>query len=254
MAVDIGDAQIPKGSRFSRDLMDLLERVEYRPVSFSEDIEEIYRLRYRAYRREGSVPANADGTCWDTLDDEPNCYTFGVYVDAKLVSSLRLHHLTREHSYSPSMTSYPDVLVPLIEQGMEFVDPSRFTADEEAAREFPTLPFLTLRIAAMASIHFKADHCLACVRPEHGAFYRRVFYSRRWGGLRPYEGLGFPVNLYAAEVEIIRDRVFERFPFFMSTRSEQRMMFERDDDTFTPLTVLPTARFAHQALIDGKAA
>jgi N-acyl-L-homoserine lactone synthetase len=247
MVVDLGNEQLRQSTRFARDLMALLERVEYRPVSFSEDIDEIYRLRYRAYRREGSVPFNSKGTCWDELDDEPNCFMFGVYVDGQLVSSLRLHHLTRKHRNSPSMTSYPDLLEPLIDQGMEFIDPSRFTADEDAAREYPTLAFLTLRIAAMASVHFEADHCLACVRPEHGAFYRRVFHSKRWGGQRPYEGLGFPVNLYAAEVANIRDRVYDRFPFFMSTRSEQRMMFERDDRQFTPLTVLPTARFALEA-------
>lgn len=44
----------PKASR------DLLSLVDYRQVVSAEDKEEIYRLRYRAYLKEGAIQPNAD--------------------------------------------------------------------------------------------------------------------------------------------------------------------------------------------------
>jgi hypothetical protein len=69
------------------------------------------------------------------------------------------------------------------------------------------LPFLTLRVAAMASVHFNADLCLALVRPEHGPFYKRVFGSEIMSDVRTYPGLHFPVALFGAPVENIRTKV-----------------------------------------------
>jgi hypothetical protein len=38
-----------------------------------------------------------------------------------------------------------------------------------------------------------------------------------------------------------------RYPFFISSASEQRMMFSRNpNDTLPPLTIIPTARFVPQ--------
>ena len=39
----------------------------------------------------------------------------------------------------------------------------------------PAIPYLTLRVATMASEHFDVDRCLSLVKPQHAAFYKRVF-------------------------------------------------------------------------------
>jgi hypothetical protein len=124
------------------------------------------------------------------------------------------------------MTVYPDVLGPLLEAGQHFIDPSRFTADYEASLAYPALPFLTLRMAVMATIYHRADTCLALVRPEHAAFYKRVFGSEAMSDVRPYPGLAFPVCLYGARVESSRyQSIFSRFPFFLSTLEERDKLF-----------------------------
>ena len=117
----------------------------------------------------------------DEFDELPNAFCYGIYIDGRLVSSLRLHHVTREHKVSPSYSVFPDVLDPLLEAGHTFIDPGRFTADLEASLAYPALPFLTLRIAVMAVWHFRVKYCLSTVRPEHVAFYRRVFNSTKLG-------------------------------------------------------------------------
>jgi hypothetical protein len=214
-------------SRFSDTLMDVLDQVSYARVDPGVIDDPIYKLRYRAYTREGFMDHNPEEVCIDDLDAAPNGMSFGVYINGELASSIRLHLLTPAMRKSPSMKVFPDVLGPMLDQGMTFVDPSRFTADHEASQAYPALPFLTLRIAAMASVHFSADQCLAIVRPEHGAFYKRVFGSVPLADARSYPGLYFPVALFGASVESIRSRVAQRFPFFISTAEERSQLFSQ---------------------------
>jgi len=231
-------------SRFATSLMDMLERVEYRRVDLEEQFDPVYRLRYEAYRREDGVPINSQQMSRDHLDFAPNAMCYGVYVDGVLVSSLRLHFATATHRLSPCMRMYPEVLGAMLDSGATYIDPSRFSADREATLAIPALPFLTLRIAAMACEYFNATYCLSGVRDEHAAFYKRVFGSKEIAGYSQYPGMSFPVKLYAAEVSDIRNRVADRFPFFMSTSEEREKMFGPDADANYLGLIQPTARQA----------
>lgn len=214
-------------SRFSDTLMDVLDQVSYARVDPSVIDDPIYKLRYRAYTREGFMDHNPEEVCIDDLDEVRNGMSFGVYIKGELVSSIRLHLVTPQNRMSPSMKVFSDILGPMLDQGMTFVDPSRFTADHEASQAYPALPFLTLRIAAMASVYFDVSQCLAIVRPEHGPFYKRVFGSEPLADARSYPGLYFPVALFGARVESIRSRVAQRFPFFISTAEERQQLFSQ---------------------------
>lgn len=234
-------------SHFAGTLLDLLDRVEYRKADLNAPFDPVYRLRYEAYRREDFIPANSERIAGDQFDHAPNAMCFGVYIDGELVSSIRLHHVTPKERSSPSRLIYADVLDPLLDQGKSYIDPSRFTADREATLAYPALPFLTLRIASMASVHFNVDFCLSSVRPEHVAFYKRVFMSRQIGGIRYYPGLHFPVVCYAADVPVIRDRVHRRYPFLMATDEEHKALFDSPAGAVRPF-VRPSAREARAAV------
>lgn len=214
-------------SRFADTLMDILDRVEYSRVRMDVTDNPIYKLRYEAYRREESVPFNDAGIVVDELDSAPNGMNFGVQIDGELVSSIRLHLISKEYPFGASMKTHADILQPLLDKGETFIDPSRFTADYEASLAYPALPFLTLRIAVMAAVHFHASACLALVRPEHTAFYRRVFGSEPMGETRTYPGLAFPVQLFGAYVATKLPGTLRRYPFFMSTAEERGQLFSR---------------------------
>lgn len=243
----MGNADIEtrsRTSRFATSLMDMLERVEYRRVRLDEQFDPVYRLRYEAYRREDGIAANVDRIASDHLDFTPNAMCHGVYIDGELVSSIRLHFATAAHRESPCMRMYPELLGGMLDAGQTYIDPSRFTADREATLAIPALPFITLRIAAMACEYFDADYCLSGVRDEHAAFYKRVFGSSEIAGYSQYPGMSFPVKLYAAAVGDIRNRVADRFPFFMSTSAERNKMFGSDSDAHYLGLIQPTARQA----------
>jgi hypothetical protein len=212
-------------SKFAGTLIDLLDRVEYRRVSVEDQFDPVYRLRYEAYRREESIPINSQQVVRDEFDELPNAHCFGVYMDGELVSSLRFHHLTPAFRNSPSHSVFPDVLDPILDQGLTILDPGRFTADYEASLAYPTLPFLTLRVGVMAIQHFGVKYCLSSVRPEHGAFYRRIFKSIAMSEPRYYHGLAFPMVLYMCDLLSDWEGFLTRYPFFRSTPDERQRLF-----------------------------
>ena len=212
-------------SRFAGTLIDLLDRVEYRRVGVEDQFDPVYRLRYEAYRREEFIPINSQEVVRDEFDSLPNVHCFGVYLDGVLVSSVRFHELTPGYRKSPSHSVFGDILDPILDSGHTILDPGRFTADYEASLAYPALPYLTLRIPTIAVLHYGAKYCLNSVRPEHAAFYKRVYRSVQLSEERYYHGLSFPMVLYACDLIPIYGDLLRRYPFFRSTREERERMF-----------------------------
>jgi hypothetical protein len=236
-------SQAPAASTFAGALVDILERVEYRRVDAQALFDPVYRLRYEAYRRQQFIPFNSLGVLHDEFDNDPNAYCFGVYIDGVLASSLRIHHLTPDARYSPSYSVFTDVLTPLLDQGATFIDPTRFSSDFEATLAYPALPFLTLRLAVMATRHFSATYGLHSVRPEHGAFYKRVLSSTLMAPSRFYHGLTFPMELWATRAQEVYGKTIARYPFFASTDQERKDLFGPPGQTVVRAT-------AHAAMAD----
>ena len=231
-------------SRFAETLIDLLDRVQYRRVSPDDQFDPVYALRYAAYRREDFIPINSQQITRDDYDNADNCYCFGVYIDDVLVSSIRLHIATAENPASPSRAIWPEILGGIIEGGGNYIDPSRFTADRDASLAFPALPYLTLRIGVMASQYFGSTYCLSSVRPEHAAFYKRVFGSTQLAGEGYWGELAFPVCLYATYLPVTLPRILERYPFFMSTPEERENLFSSSPKPMA--AIRPTVRMAQR--------
>lgn len=208
------------------DVRELLQRVDYRLAESRAEREEIYRLRYRAYLREGAVSPSASEMVVDPHDDASNSWIFGVYVDGVLSSSIRISILAPEGRTSPSFDVFPDVLGPLLDAGQTIVDPTRFVAELEQSRRHPKLPLVTVRLAILACEHFGADLGLATVRSEHQPFYRRYFLNEPIAEPRQFPGLLKPVGLVGARCREIRERLYGRMPFLCSSAFERRVLFK----------------------------
>src|SRR5260221_806025 len=88
---------------------DPLEHVDYRLAETPEEKDEIYRLRYRAYLREGAILPSQSERVTDRYDDEPNNFTFGVYYRGELYSSIRVSVLCGKWRGSPSSQMFREV-------------------------------------------------------------------------------------------------------------------------------------------------
>ena len=205
----------------------LFDRVDYRLIETPADKDLIYLMRYRAYLQGGLILPSESLRVSDRYDDAPNAWTFGIYVDGELCSSIRLHVLTSEWRMSYATELFGDVLDPRLDQGEVFIDPARFVADPEKAQRFPELPYLTLRLAYLACEYFNADTGLALVRAEHQAFYRRVFLHENIAEPRSFPNVLKKVALMASGFRTLRERVLTRFPIMRSSAFERRMLFDR---------------------------
>ena len=218
--------------------IDLLDQVEYRLAETDAEKEEIYNLRYRAYLNEGAIDPRADHRLADRFDELPNSWTFGIYLGGELTSSVRISVATPDHSDTPAVDAFPDLLEPELAKGKLIIDPNRFVADPARRTKYPQLPYVTLRLAYVACEHFKADIGTATVRKEHQAFYRRVFLHQPLCLPRPYPTLTKPLCLMAVDYPKLRDKVFQRYPLFRSTEFERRMLFDRHRDGLLPVVDL----------------
>jgi len=235
----------PNGSSFATKLLAYLQEADYRVASSKPDREAIFRLRYDAYLNEGAINENSSGMFNDAYDDFDNCWIFGIYLENKLASSIRCHVISPENRKGPALDVFPDIVGPMIENGQTVVDPTRFVAGLAATETYPELPFLTLRVACMVYDYYEADYCLATVRKEHAAFYRRVFNAEILCEPRPYPTLNAPICLLRTNVSSFRSKLLRRYPIFESSLTERRMIFEQprnfdirqDEQKFTPTLV-----------------
>jgi hypothetical protein len=213
----------------------LLEGVDYRRIETLGEKDQLYSMRYKAYRHGELIPPSDDQRYNDRFDDAPNAYTFGIYIDGELCSSLRLHVLTPEQRMSYTTELFGDILNPRLDKGEVFVDPARFVADPEKARRFPKLPYLTLRLAYLACDYFDADTGLALVRPGHQAFYRQVFMHQPIAEPRQFPNALVKVALMASDFRASRERVLARFPILRSSALERHMLFRRSEESLAPM-------------------
>jgi hypothetical protein len=238
----------PRASLFVRGGA-LFDRVDYRRIKTHEEKDQLYMMRYRAYRHGELIPPSESERYSDRYDNAPDAMTFGIYVDGELCSSIRLHVLTSERRVSFTTELFGDVLHPRLDKGEVFIDPARFVADPEKAHRFPELPYLSLRLAYLACEYFNADTGLALVRPTHQAFYHRVFMHETIAEPRPFPNALAQVALMASDFRALRERVLARFPIMRSSAFERRMLFQRDRhsfdgpviSTFEPASIVPSS-------------
>lgn len=215
-------------SRFAVTVLGFMPELEVRRIRTKEDYEAVFRLRYKAYRQNALIEPNEDKRSIDNYDLLENCQIFGLFVRGELMSSIRTHHLTAETPHAPSLRIFGDIVMPKVEAGETFIDGSRLCVDRELAAELPAIPFLTVRIAYMASVHVEADYNLSVIRSEHSAFYRRYYGFERWAGGRTVDWYKLPIDLYAGDMAKNREPIEKRLPFMRSSFEERAVLFGDD--------------------------
>lgn len=218
---------IAERSRLADRVLSLLERVEYRRADTREDKAAIFRMRYEAYTRAGTIEARSSGLFDDPFDEAPNVWLIGVFLDGELASSLRLHISASVNVPLPAMVVYPDILTLHLQAGRMIIDPSRFAVRLEYSQEYPEMPYITLRPAFLAEAFFDADFISVACRVEHQAFYRRIFGCVPWAAPREYPNFNRPMALLGYDCKARRSALHTRYPFYQSGAAEQTRLFER---------------------------
>ena len=220
------DDALSEKRNFALKLDELVKRTEYRIISDADGLELIYRLRYEANLREGTIAANSIEKLYDRFDESPNGMNIGVFVDGEMLAALRLHVLTPEQPVSPALDAYPDLIGPMLASGRRFIDTSRLAANFPRARAFPQLPYVTLRLGIMAATYFDTDYITGGCRAEHFPFYEREYFAVRACEPRPYPTLLKPLCLVKIDFRKNRSAILARRPMYGSRPEEQARLFE----------------------------
>jgi hypothetical protein len=241
-------------SSFVNSILTFMERVEYRRVSSAEDLEEIDILRRKSYYSTGVVSQTEFGSLVDEYDHSPLCHVIGLYLDENLVGTVRLHLVDQTHLHGPTAHYFPESALKYTSGNLRYVDPSRLAIDPELSWQYPMLPLLVLRTAAMASEYFEVDHCMSFVRKGLEKSYRRFFAAEEIEAPRYFPGVRDPHMLLGAKIETVRSHISRNLPFFLSTAVERRMMFAPEGELdYAPMNILPSAKYAADALFSRKA-
>jgi hypothetical protein len=231
---------------FAARIAELLKRVEYRRADSPEDKEAIYRFRYEAYTRDGSIPPNPSKLFCDEEDEVPNAWLIGVYIDGALASSIRLHIGSRPGHYIPVAKVFPEIVLPRLRAGELLIDVTRQTSQLDFTRVYPFLTYITMRVIFLAEDHFGADYILAAARPEYMPAFRRMCGAQTWAPPRPYPRLAKLTALAAYDCKAKWSQTRERYPAARSTLEERIALFGRSStvayDPYEELTAGPRMR------------
>ncbi|MFV0279157.1 MAG: N-acyl amino acid synthase FeeM domain-containing protein [Rhodoblastus sp.] len=213
---------------FNEKVAEVLKTVTYRVARTEQDREAIFGLRYRGYLLDGGIGPNERERFQDPWDDVDNAVIMGMYFGDRLASTVRFHTNNSSRARIPAMDTFGDVLEPYLGAGKLIVDPTRFVIEPEFARMGPDLPFLTLRMIAMAAEYFGAAYVLATVRAEHVVMYRRVNGHRPISEPRAYPMLARKIVCTIADIDTLRATAYGRHPFLQSTAEERAGIFAND--------------------------
>jgi hypothetical protein len=194
-------------------VMEALQRARYKVLTDAQDLEKIYRLRYKGYRAEESIPENDRCMMTDAFDETENCVHVAVEMDGQILASVRLHLISKLSLTSPTLEVFPEAREDF-KRGQTALDSTRFVIDPTARKQRVPLHFLVLRIPFLATMFYDIDVALAAVRPEHTAFYRRYLGYELAMEPRSYPGLKKPTQLLTAKVREQRNAVLARTPVF----------------------------------------
>ena len=216
------------------ELSNFAKRVTCRLASSFIERDAIFKLRYQSYLRAELISQNSFGRYIEPADHAANAYLMGLYIERRLVSSLRLQIGSATTPNFSSLELFPHALEPLLGSNKTIVDMSCVATDGELAQRYVWLPYLILRSWIMAAEHFHADYIAATVRPQHQLFYQRVLNCGLHSELQlpPHQlaSVGLVTLTFASSAK----RLYENLPFLRSTPSERQQLFEHDT---TPIKV-----------------
>jgi hypothetical protein len=210
----------------------MMERVEYRRADTAEDKVAIFRMRHEAYTRDGKVAVRASGMFNDALDESPNAWLIGVFIDGELASSVRLHVSASSEAPLPARAVFSEVLDPRLEVGECLIDITRHVNRLEFTRQFPQMPYITVRPAFLAEEYFDAHHIVAAMRIEHQGAFRRMFNMLPWAPPTEYPMLKRLMPLLAYDCRTSRAKTHARYPFYRSSPPERLRLFGKSSNGF----------------------
>jgi hypothetical protein len=191
--------------------------VSIRLFTFDEARDELFSLRYRAYRNAGLIGENPDGTYSDCFDDQPSTLLIGVYADGTCAGTCRLSFAGggSETGSLPSEGTYPEARAIRAKSNGLLVECSRLAIDPDISNNSfrTTLYAVLVRTAILAAMAASADVAFVTAQMKWRKFYEYVCAFNAISEPRLHPLGDVPVVLFAREIGDAGAKRGRRNPF-----------------------------------------
>lgn len=175
----------------------------------TDALDQVYRLRYRCYRRNDFIPERSDGRFPDPFDELPNHFSFianGGHAEA--MATVRLSVVDPQRAGwtdSPGARVFGDH--PAFCAIRSYVEASRLCFGKQARRDV----FIGLlgNMAALADF-YQVEWLVACPRVEHVPVYEKLFGFEQLAAPRQYFGVAFETQLLGVRMDQLAENVKDR--------------------------------------------
>ncbi|HLP96349.1 MAG TPA: hypothetical protein VK168_20040 [Saprospiraceae bacterium] len=167
-----------------------------------DDLMEIARLRYHAYRSVDAIRENPDGLFTDNYDFQQNTKSCMVYEENQLVSSIRacVYSPTLNYNHIPAFEVYKDDIKEALGLDKVIVESNRFVISHDKA-ESKSLFKIPFRFIVLNLNKFDGDYVITAVREKHVPLYRRFLTMEPISQPKRYPGLDVDMVLLAGDVK-----------------------------------------------------
>ena len=188
--------------------------------------DEVYALRYRAYRHEEAINACPTERFVDAYDAQPNHIIWALCEHNRVIGSIRTTWFDPALSWSiPEMEGYGEDVARIVPPKTRILSGNRFVTEPDQPKRSSLLAMLLLRYHTMVA-HQRAEYALAAVRVNHLPFYRRVLKLERVSEGRIYPGLTSTMFLTACQFQQNIEQVYTRTPFLRPQGQEHMLLDE----------------------------
>ena len=187
--------------------------------------DEVFALRYRAYRHEDAIEECASERFEDKYDAQPNQVLWALTEHEKVVGSIRTTWYDPSEPWLiPEMEGYAEDVAKAVPAGKRMLSGNRFVTEPDRTDRDSLFALVLLR-QHMLVANLRAEHALAAVRVNHLPFYRRVLKLERASEGRLYPGLASVMYLTACDFSRNIDQVFASTPM-LRPRGYERMFLD----------------------------
>lgn len=193
--------------------------------------DEVFSLRYHAYRKLNLI-AELDGARFaDKYDDQRNCIIWALMQEDRPIGSIRVTYYDPRlpSLLIPEMDCYYDDLGRAGLLNYRLASGNRFVIHDPDIIKDRVYSMILLRFYMVSAFRF-ADYSLAAVRAKHLKFYNRVMRLQKISEAKLYPGLLAMMYLTACDFRKNIFNVCDKNPLLRPIGVEQSLLDENRKD------------------------
>lgn len=187
----------------------------------NKNLDEVHKLRYKAYHNVGAIPENEEESFGDSYDSTAYSINHALYDGDSIRGGIRGCVYTPENGRHkvPSMEIYQEEIRREIGEEAKVYESCRMVIDPNAKKSLHA-QFLLVKTSLLAAYSLGCEHIITATRERHASFYTRMGMEVI-AEPKAYVGLNVPMVLILGRY--LQKRIaepFEAYPMLEFTEED----------------------------------